>query len=143
MRTFGILPVGRADEDFTVALAGFAMKFVDWHKGKIIGPAEISRGEFFAVRQVVAVSSGLRLHRWCLQKEIAASAIRRDHRKTPRWLCLDDAKTRIRFFPNNINGFRARTPCYSSKLSPTAIMSLGLATSDSMIGVYKADEPKI
>jgi len=55
MRTFGILPVGRAHEDFTVALALFAMEFVDWHEEKIICLAEISRSEFFAVRQVVAV----------------------------------------------------------------------------------------
>ena len=55
MRTFGILPVGGADEDFAVTVAGLAMKFVDWHEEKIIGPAQISRGEFFAVRQVVAV----------------------------------------------------------------------------------------
>ena len=47
MRTFGIFPVGRADEDFAVALALFAMEFVDWHEGKIIGPAEISRNELF------------------------------------------------------------------------------------------------
>jgi len=37
MRTFGIFPVGRADEDFAVALAGFAMEFVDWHT-KFISP---------------------------------------------------------------------------------------------------------
>src|ERR1035437_9895622 len=35
-------------------------------------------------------SNGSTLHRWCLQKEIAASAIRRGRRKIPRWLCLDD-----------------------------------------------------
>ena len=35
MRTFGIFPVGRADEDFAVPLAGFAMKFIDWHEQKL------------------------------------------------------------------------------------------------------------
>ena len=33
MRAFGIFPVGRADEDLAVAIAGFAMEFVDWHEG--------------------------------------------------------------------------------------------------------------
>jgi len=41
MRTFGIFPVGRADEDFAVALAGFAMEFVDRHEG--IVAADVSR----------------------------------------------------------------------------------------------------
>ena len=36
-------------------------------------------------------SSGSRRRRWCRQKEIAKSAIRRGRRKMPRWLCLDDA----------------------------------------------------
>ena len=40
MRTFGVLPVGRADEDFAVALALTAMKFVDWHE-KIVA-ADVS-----------------------------------------------------------------------------------------------------
>ena len=33
MRTLGILPVGRADEDLAVALTLFTMKFVDGHEG--------------------------------------------------------------------------------------------------------------
>jgi hypothetical protein len=46
MRTFGILPVGRADEDFAVALAGFAMEFVDWHEGKLFQQAKNSSAVF-------------------------------------------------------------------------------------------------
>jgi len=38
-------------------------------------------------------SSGPRPRRWCLQKEISASAIQRDHRKKPYWLCLGGVKT--------------------------------------------------
>ena len=33
-------------------------------------------------------SSDSTLRRWCLQKEISASAIPRGRRKRPRWLCL-------------------------------------------------------
>ena len=35
MRTFGILPVGRADEDFGVAPAFLTMKFVNRHERKL------------------------------------------------------------------------------------------------------------
>jgi hypothetical protein len=38
--------------------------------------------------------------RWCLQKEISASAIQRGHRKTARWLYICAVKKRIRFFRN-------------------------------------------
>ncbi len=38
-------------------------------------------------------SSAPRRRRWCLQKEIAASAIRRGRRKRPRWTGSDAAKT--------------------------------------------------
>jgi len=43
-------------------------------------------------------SSGPKRRRWCLQKEIAASAIRRGRRKTPRWLCFDGANS---FYKNH------------------------------------------
>jgi len=37
-------------------------------------------------------SSGPKPRHWCLQKEISVSAIRRGHRKKPRWLCFDAGK---------------------------------------------------
>jgi hypothetical protein len=37
-------------------------------------------------------STSLKPRRWCLQREIAVSAIRHDRRKTPRWLCLGDGQ---------------------------------------------------
>ena len=43
MRAFRALPVAGADEDFAVALALFAMKFVNRHGPKITGVAENSR----------------------------------------------------------------------------------------------------
>jgi len=42
MRTFGPFPIAGADQDFTVALALLAMKFVNRHKTKIAGATEIS-----------------------------------------------------------------------------------------------------
>jgi hypothetical protein len=45
MRAFGILPVGGADEDFTVALALPAMEFVDGHKRKVTGGGKNSSAE--------------------------------------------------------------------------------------------------
>jgi hypothetical protein len=42
MRTLRPFPVGGADEDFAVALTLFAMEFVNWHAGKISGPAKNS-----------------------------------------------------------------------------------------------------
>jgi len=41
VRTLGGLPVHRTDEDFAVALALFAMKFVNRHEGKITGAAKM------------------------------------------------------------------------------------------------------
>jgi hypothetical protein len=43
MRTGCALPVAGADEDFAVALAFFAMKFVNRHENRIIGVAKSSR----------------------------------------------------------------------------------------------------
>ena len=43
MRTFRIFPVRRADENFAVAPALFAMEFVDWHGMKICQRVENSR----------------------------------------------------------------------------------------------------
>jgi len=40
-RTFCPGPVGRAHQDFAVLPALLAMKFVDWHEGKITGAREI------------------------------------------------------------------------------------------------------
>jgi hypothetical protein len=42
MRTGGALPVAGAHKNFAVALALFAMKFVNWHGRSIIGFQEIS-----------------------------------------------------------------------------------------------------
>ena len=42
-------------------------------------------------------SSGSRRCRWCLQKEISMSAIRRGRRKTPRWHVFDDGKLHSNF----------------------------------------------
>ena len=55
MRAFGILPIGRAHEDFAVALALFAMEFVDRHEEKLFQRGKNSRREFFPVRQMVAI----------------------------------------------------------------------------------------
>ena len=55
MRAFRPLPIRRADEDFGIVFALGAMKFVNRHGAKIIGAAKISRREFFAMRQMVAV----------------------------------------------------------------------------------------
>ena len=45
MRAFGVFPIGRADEDFAVAPALPAMKFVNRHEGKITGAAKSSSAE--------------------------------------------------------------------------------------------------
>ena len=55
VRTFRSLPVGRPDQDFAVALALLAMKFVDWHAHKLVRGTENSRRELFAVRLMVAI----------------------------------------------------------------------------------------
>jgi len=106
MRTPGVFPISRTDEDFAVAPALPAMKFVNRHEGNVA--ADVSRLKLISERTHVCCyeitatifrgaadgrgSSGSRRRRWCLQKEIAASAIRRGRRKKPRWLCLDDAR---------------------------------------------------
>jgi len=55
MWTFRIFPVGRADENFAVPSALFAMEFVNRHDASITNAAGISRREFFTMRQMVAV----------------------------------------------------------------------------------------
>ena len=55
MRAGRALPIRRADEDFAVASALFAMEFIDRHDVRIISAFGISRCEFFAMRQMVAV----------------------------------------------------------------------------------------
>lgn len=52
MRTFCPVPVGRAHEDFAVASALFAMKFVDWHEGKITGLREILKLRWKSLLQI-------------------------------------------------------------------------------------------
>jgi hypothetical protein len=41
MRAFGVFPIGRADEDFAVAPALPAMKFVNRHGGNITGAGKM------------------------------------------------------------------------------------------------------
>ena len=55
MRANCALPIRRANQDFAVASALFAMEFVNRHGGKIINAIRISRREFFTMRQMVAI----------------------------------------------------------------------------------------
>ena len=47
MRAFGSDPIAGADEDFAVPLAFPAMKFVNWHDGKLILLVKISRVSWY------------------------------------------------------------------------------------------------
>lgn len=49
MRTLGVFPVCRTDEDFAVAPAGFTMEFVDWHAGKLFRSVKSSSPVFVPV----------------------------------------------------------------------------------------------
>ena len=51
MRAFGILPVGRAHQDFAVALALVAVEFVDRHEENVA--ADVSRLKFISERNHV------------------------------------------------------------------------------------------
>jgi hypothetical protein len=45
MRAFGVFPVGRTDEDFAVAFALLAMKFVNRHGAKLADLAFSFKGQ--------------------------------------------------------------------------------------------------
>jgi hypothetical protein len=55
MRAGCALPIRRANQDFAVASAFFAMEFVNRHNARIINAIRTSRREFFTMRQMVAV----------------------------------------------------------------------------------------
>ena len=61
VRAFRPAPVGGAHEDFAVALALPAVKFVDRHGRKVVGPAENSRsdGREAGASRVVEFASAL------------------------------------------------------------------------------------
>src|SRR5882757_7303648 len=59
MRAFRPAPVRRAHEDFAVAFALPAMKFVDWHKKKVVYPGRISSrriSSFLSTASIYAVA---------------------------------------------------------------------------------------
>ena len=49
MRTLGSVPIAGADEDFAVALALPAVKFVDWHRGSLGGKLGKLKGRWAVV----------------------------------------------------------------------------------------------
>ena len=55
----------------------FHQKFTKVHPFMVVTTPDVAGGRG---------SIGLKLRRWCLQKEMSASGIKRDRRKTPRWL---------------------------------------------------------